>query len=343
MKRYRYTGKERDEETGLYYHGARYYIPWLARWATVDPLQGEMPEWSSYNYGYCNPIIWTDVTGMEPEDVVSIPKPPTEFKADEQDAQGKKQSSTTSDSDIITGTALYTTKGDYLGRIKGDMSLEIHFIDVSKLPDLVRRSVNTVESAQEAIDAINQLSSDQRDEFATAIRSMSEFFIGKKSAASLKAIALKSAKMGENGTELGFFPAISASRELIFNEFEVPPKEYLKQNGDPAWDSRSYPMEATLSYYSRNYGDANALLGYGHTHAADYYNAPPLVLPYNKWDRENAFSHYGKPSLPVDYKMLLNRPTPLFIANPLGFTVYRPYSVEQGYSFEMYKYAFFDK
>ncbi|HEX5554417.1 MAG TPA: SpvB/TcaC N-terminal domain-containing protein, partial [Chitinophagaceae bacterium] len=30
-KRYRYTGKERDEESGLYYHGARYYAPWLAR------------------------------------------------------------------------------------------------------------------------------------------------------------------------------------------------------------------------------------------------------------------------------------------------------------------------
>jgi uncharacterized protein RhaS with RHS repeats len=30
-KRYRYTGKERDEESGLYYHGARYYAPWLGR------------------------------------------------------------------------------------------------------------------------------------------------------------------------------------------------------------------------------------------------------------------------------------------------------------------------
>jgi RHS repeat-associated protein len=66
VKRYRYTGKERDEETGLYYHGARYYIPWLARWSAVDPLLGEMPEWSSYNYGYCNPITWTDPTGMAP-------------------------------------------------------------------------------------------------------------------------------------------------------------------------------------------------------------------------------------------------------------------------------------
>jgi len=40
-KRYRYTGKERDEESGLYYHGARYYVPWLARWASGDPADHE--------------------------------------------------------------------------------------------------------------------------------------------------------------------------------------------------------------------------------------------------------------------------------------------------------------
>ena len=36
-KRYRYTGKEKDEETGLYYHGARYYAPWLGMWTAADP------------------------------------------------------------------------------------------------------------------------------------------------------------------------------------------------------------------------------------------------------------------------------------------------------------------
>jgi RHS repeat-associated protein len=35
--RYRYTGKERDEESGFYYHGARYYAPWLGRWTSCDP------------------------------------------------------------------------------------------------------------------------------------------------------------------------------------------------------------------------------------------------------------------------------------------------------------------
>ncbi|MGE5290320.1 MAG: SpvB/TcaC N-terminal domain-containing protein [Micromonosporaceae bacterium] len=38
VKRYRYAGKERDEESGLCYHGARYYAPWLGRWITCDPL-----------------------------------------------------------------------------------------------------------------------------------------------------------------------------------------------------------------------------------------------------------------------------------------------------------------
>src|SRR6266700_2208638 len=37
LKRYRYTGKERDEESGFYYHGARYYAPWLGRWTSCDP------------------------------------------------------------------------------------------------------------------------------------------------------------------------------------------------------------------------------------------------------------------------------------------------------------------
>jgi RHS repeat-associated protein len=36
-KRYRYTSMERDEESGLNYHSARYYAPWLGSWANADP------------------------------------------------------------------------------------------------------------------------------------------------------------------------------------------------------------------------------------------------------------------------------------------------------------------
>ena len=42
-KRYRYSGKERDTETGLSYYGARYYVPWLGRWSSVDPLISTAP------------------------------------------------------------------------------------------------------------------------------------------------------------------------------------------------------------------------------------------------------------------------------------------------------------
>jgi RHS repeat-associated protein len=36
QKRYRYTGKERDDSSGLSYYGARYLAPWLTRWISPD-------------------------------------------------------------------------------------------------------------------------------------------------------------------------------------------------------------------------------------------------------------------------------------------------------------------
>jgi RHS repeat-associated protein len=62
-KRYRYTGMERDEETGLEYHSARYYLPWLGRWLSADPIGIG----GGVNlYGYCgnNPVIKIDTNGM---------------------------------------------------------------------------------------------------------------------------------------------------------------------------------------------------------------------------------------------------------------------------------------
>ncbi len=67
-KRYRYTGKERDEESGLYYHGARYYIPWLARWTACDILENKYAGLSSYNYSFNNPVVWNDTSGNDPKD-----------------------------------------------------------------------------------------------------------------------------------------------------------------------------------------------------------------------------------------------------------------------------------
>jgi RHS repeat-associated protein len=63
QKRYRYTGKERDEETGLYYYGARYYASWLGRWISCDPA-GLVDGSNTYRYVKNNPVNATDPTGM---------------------------------------------------------------------------------------------------------------------------------------------------------------------------------------------------------------------------------------------------------------------------------------
>jgi RHS repeat-associated protein len=61
-KRYRYTGKERDEETGFSYHGARYYAAWLGRWTSVDPI-GIGDGVNLYAFVSGNPIGLRDSTG----------------------------------------------------------------------------------------------------------------------------------------------------------------------------------------------------------------------------------------------------------------------------------------
>lgn len=63
-KRYRFTAKERDEESGLQYHGARYYAPWLGRWISPDP-EGLIDGVNRYAYARCNPLFYIDLTGTQ--------------------------------------------------------------------------------------------------------------------------------------------------------------------------------------------------------------------------------------------------------------------------------------
>lgn len=64
-KRYRYTGKEKDGESGLYYYEARYYAPWTCAFLSVDPASKETHYQSSYIYADCNPVVFNDPTGMQ--------------------------------------------------------------------------------------------------------------------------------------------------------------------------------------------------------------------------------------------------------------------------------------
>jgi RHS repeat-associated protein len=81
---YLFNGKELDEETGLYYYGARYYNPRESVWLSVDALASYNPfeqenfidgqhnggVYNSFNltvYGYCyqNPIVLVDPNGKQ--------------------------------------------------------------------------------------------------------------------------------------------------------------------------------------------------------------------------------------------------------------------------------------
>jgi RHS repeat-associated protein len=64
LKRYRYLGKERDEESGLYYYGGRYYPPWLARFMSADP-KGIEDGLNAFAYVRNSPVRLIDPDGRE--------------------------------------------------------------------------------------------------------------------------------------------------------------------------------------------------------------------------------------------------------------------------------------
>jgi RHS repeat-associated protein len=66
-KRYRYTGMERDEESGLEYHSARYYSSWLGRWVSSDPI-GIIDGVNLYRYVGNIPVSKIDVDGTDSKD-----------------------------------------------------------------------------------------------------------------------------------------------------------------------------------------------------------------------------------------------------------------------------------
>jgi RHS repeat-associated protein len=68
--RYKFTGKERDAETGLDYFGARYYGSNMGRFLTPDPIGimkqklRDPQQWNMYSYARNNPLRFMDPTGM---------------------------------------------------------------------------------------------------------------------------------------------------------------------------------------------------------------------------------------------------------------------------------------
>ncbi len=69
-ERYKFTGKESDNESNYDYFGARYYDSQIGRWLEVDPMRDKYPGWSSYNYVMDNPERNIDILGKWPWDKI---------------------------------------------------------------------------------------------------------------------------------------------------------------------------------------------------------------------------------------------------------------------------------
>ena len=63
---YRFNAKEYDEDTELYYFGARYYDKNLGIWISADPMSEDYPGVSPYAYCAGNSVNHVDLNGKEP-------------------------------------------------------------------------------------------------------------------------------------------------------------------------------------------------------------------------------------------------------------------------------------
>ena len=73
-----YVGKEKDEETGLGYHSARYYASWLGRWCSSDPA-GLIDGVGRYAYVGGRPVGSVDGSGLAEDERVCAPDGPVGF------------------------------------------------------------------------------------------------------------------------------------------------------------------------------------------------------------------------------------------------------------------------
>ena len=64
-RRVELNAKEFDEETDLYYYGARYMDPQNSMWLGVDPLTEKYPNLTGYCYTNNNPVKYIDPTGTD--------------------------------------------------------------------------------------------------------------------------------------------------------------------------------------------------------------------------------------------------------------------------------------
>ena len=65
LYRYGFNGKETDKETGEQDYGMRIYDPRIAKFLSIDPINGKYPELTPYQFASNSPILGVDLDGLE--------------------------------------------------------------------------------------------------------------------------------------------------------------------------------------------------------------------------------------------------------------------------------------
>jgi len=74
VSRFKFSSKQRDLSTGLYYYGYRFYSPQWQRWVSRDPM-GEEDDANLYLFVGRNPNRWVDSSGLGKGKPAPKPRP----------------------------------------------------------------------------------------------------------------------------------------------------------------------------------------------------------------------------------------------------------------------------
>ncbi len=120
------SNKNRNEQTGWYYYGARYYDPNVSIWLSVDPLAEKFPAFNPYNFTMNNPVNLVDPLGLSPESI-HLDKYGNVLKnVDDGDDGVYVHQNATSEADVDKTYSAKNTSagGDKIGEIGGTLNVD---------------------------------------------------------------------------------------------------------------------------------------------------------------------------------------------------------------------------
>ena len=128
---YKFSGKEKDDETGFSYFGARYYDSGLSVWLSVDPLAGKYPGLSCYMYCGGNPVVL-----MDPDGRTVVPTDGEAFKAISNGLTPEEAKYVTINNEGVIDCATMEAGMQELGQVGGNYSALLCLVQSEEITEV---------------------------------------------------------------------------------------------------------------------------------------------------------------------------------------------------------------